>query len=84
MWQQAVAESRQRFIARRAYQMEAIMRELTDMELNAVSGGYWRKKPSIKIDVDVDQENTIRGDNYGGVNQQANVANVFSFNSFGD
>ena len=57
------------------------MRELTDIELNAVSAGY-RRKPSIRIDID--QRNVIRGDNYGGVNQQANVANVGSFNSFED
>lgn len=57
------------------------MRELTDMELNAVSAGY-RRRPSIKIDID--QSNYIRGDNFGGVNQQANVANVGSFNSFED
>ena len=56
------------------------MRELTEMELDAVCGGWSR--PKIKVDIDIKQRNSISGDNYGGVNQQANVANVGSFNSF--
>ena len=57
------------------------MRELTEMELDAVCGG-WSRRKKIEIDIDIKQRNSISGDNYGGVNQQSNVANVGSFNSF--
>jgi bacteriocin-like protein len=54
------------------------MRELTDLELNAISGG-WGWSQDIDVDVDIDQSNYSRiGGKYafGNIVQQANTANV--------
>jgi hypothetical protein len=60
---------------------EVNMRELTNAELDAVSGGYRHKKPSIDIDISRNQINSVIA---GSINfspiQQTNYYFKNSFN----
>ena len=53
------------------------MRELTDTELNEVSGGWGHRKTTNRVDADVNQNNYNFGNVAGNLIQQ-NSSNIFT------